>query len=533
MQVLAQRVFGGFTLEQHLKYWQNEFRQADADANGVVDAADVALHAKVGGANMRLGRLALIMRADLDGDGTVTEDEMRVFVRYGARLYPPSQNPEQMIETEMRNFKAMDKDGDGRVTYAELMNSTVTDPMYGSQIAQFTSQAQTLLKLAPQGKSSVTLADIEPAVEALFHTVDTDSDGKLSREEVQAYRMRPDQPEGQARRTAERAMRQRERAQRQAEADRAREIAEKNAACAMPKASDSAKVVLFSAYEAEALSNVTLGFQDVAVGVGNITIEPGPEPIYLVVTAFRPTIWRFYGALERIERVVMTATMTGPNRGQPQDKPLAGLTGVPAEKVTFLGKSNCLGYFNETPSTQASAAAAAVKREAGKDVAVMAARYSMADAMLPSGRVQSMKESNQGKLIIVKRSGTLRIEGDSSGVIVQTGRNNLEGDLQLYHPGGVVEFDPKRVVASVAVERYGVLPQEAGLLQLLKSGALVQNRDGDYLIKQKIRFPAELQGAHSVKFLLLRGVPMPDGDPNHCEVISEETGEPIKFGQRG
>ena len=163
----------------------------------------------------------------------------------------------------------------------------------------------------------------------------------------------------------------------------------------MPKASNNAKVVLFSAYETEGLSNVTLGFQDVAVGVGNITIEPGPEPIYLVVTAFRPTIWRFYGAVERIERVVMTATMTGPNRGQPQDKPLAGLTGVPVEKVTFLGKPNCLGYFNETPSTQASAAAAVVKHEVGKDVAVMAARYSVAEAMLPAGRVNSMKESSE------------------------------------------------------------------------------------------------------------------------------------------
>ena len=34
--------------------------------------------------------------------------------------------------------------------------------------------------------------------------------------------------------------------------------------------------------------------------------------------------------------VAMTATMTGPNRGQPQDKPLAGLTGVPADKAGQL-----------------------------------------------------------------------------------------------------------------------------------------------------------------------------------------------------
>jgi hypothetical protein len=36
-----------------------------------------------------------------------------------------------------------------------------------------------------------------------------------------------------------------------------------------------------------------------------------------------------------------------------------------------------------------------------------------------------------------------------------------------------------------------------------------------------------------VKFLLLRGTPMPDGDPGHSDVVSEETGEKLKFGGRG
>lgn len=39
--------------------------------------------------------------------------------------------------------------------------------------------------------------------------------------------------------------------------------------------------------------------------------------------------------------------------------------------------------------------------------------------------------------------------------------------------------------------------------------------------------PAEMFGAHSVKFLLLRGMPESDGNPGHSCVISEETGAPL------
>jgi hypothetical protein len=72
-----------------------------------------------------------------------------------------------------------------------------------------------------------------------------------------------------------------------------------------------------------------------------------------------------------------------------------------------------------------------------------------------------------------------------------------------------------------------VLPEEAGLVQLVAAGDIARNRLGEYLIKKKIRFPAGLYGGHSVKFLLLRGVPTPDGDPGHSVVISEETGGEI------
>ena len=62
--------------------------------------------------------------------------------------------------------------------------------------------------------------------------------------------------------------------------------------------------------------------------------------------------------------------------------------------------------------------------------------------------------------------------------------------------------------------------EEAGLAQLVQSGALTQNGLGEFLINKKITFPAGLTGAHGVKFLLRRGVPKPDGDPGHSAVLS-------------
>jgi len=41
------------------------------------------------------------------------------------------------------------------------------------------------------------------------------------------------------------------------------------------------------------------------------------------------------------------------------------------------------------------------------------------------------------------------------------------------------------------------------------------------------RFPAELAGAHSVRFTLGAGVELPGGDIGHSRVFSEETGECI------
>ena len=82
-----------------------------------------------------------------------------------------------------------DTDHDGRITWEEAValfkkqaNPSVTYGM-GATIKQ-------VLALAPSGKSSVTLAEIEETATAFFRKVDTDNNGTISLDELQAERTR-------------------------------------------------------------------------------------------------------------------------------------------------------------------------------------------------------------------------------------------------------------------------------------------------------------------------------------------------------
>ena len=149
--------------------------------------------------------------------------------------------------------------------------------------------------------------------------------------------------------------------------------------------------MLLSAYETESLSTVALGSQDEVTGVGNVVAEPGSDPLYVVVVSYQPTIWRFYGATERIERVVVMSTR--PEPGKPGAIPHAGIVGISAERVSFPHASNCLSHFTTAPSTQSAQAAGTVKAAVGKSPDVVVGKYSVIAFNAPSGRMNSRKQA--------------------------------------------------------------------------------------------------------------------------------------------
>jgi Ca2+-binding EF-hand superfamily protein len=536
-QLLLQRLQNGLTLERYLDNLRNDFFQIDADADGKITQRDVELHSLMEGIQVRTVALMTVMRYDLDGDGTVTEDEIRRGMRYDLRsqlglsalnaagaAIPPINGSEKMIEDNVRSIMALDTDKDGKVSYAEALKFRFPGlPMFG--VAGQSPRARQALTLDSSAKGEVTLSDYQAAGEALFRKIDADGDGKISPQELTVYRVQPMPPDPAARSAGFDAAQARLREQAEAARKKREAEAAAQAGCDMPAASERAKVVLLSGYETDALSSVTLGSQDAVIHAGRVVVEPGDEPLYVVIASYAPTIWQFSGAVDRIERLVMSSSLVGPNSRDPRQPPLVGAAGIARERVTFLARPNCLSYFNEAPSASSLQAAGTIRAKAGKAPDVVATKYSVGSFSVPSGKIETQREQRRQPLVIMKSQGSLNIIGDASNVIIQAGPSRARDEMDRFFPGGVTQIDPQTVVADVPVAAYEVLPAQAGLLQLLTAGAVTQNSAGEYIVRQKIRFPAGLSGAHAVTFLIMKGTPYPDGDPAHSCVVVEETGE--------
>jgi Ca2+-binding EF-hand superfamily protein len=526
-------------LDRYLGTLRQDFFQIDADGDGKITQGDADLHTLMEGIQLRTFGVTFVMRYDLDGDGFVTEDEIRRTTSYDMRVQRASNaynnagkptasgidiNATQ-IDGVVKSIMALDADKDGKVSLAEATRYVMPGMQRGLAGNGQSERARQALTLDTATKGQVTLADFEAAGEALFHKVDADQDGEISRQELIDYRRQPDAPDPAARIAA--AQNAQKRAQERADAtkkeDQEAEVA--RAACTMPTASENAKVVLLSAYQTDALSSATIGSQDTVVHAGRVTVEPGSEPLYVVIATYGPTIWQFTGAVERVERVVMTSSQTGPSQWNAQQPSLVGATGIAQDRIRFLGRSNCLSYFAETPSSASLQASAAVRQATGKAPDVISAKYSVGSYSIPSGNIETLNDRGQQPLIIQKSGGSLNIIGNTGNVIIQSGPSQARDEMKRFFPGGVIDIDPKTVVASAPVAAYEVLPAQAGLVQLLGSGALTQNRSGEYIVRDKIRFPAGLTGAHAVTFLVMKGAPYPDGDPGHSCVVSEDSGD--------
>ena len=520
------RIYPGLTFDRQLEGLRLEFLQIDADADGSFTQRDVELHTQMETLQVRAFGLHFVMRFDVDGDNAVTADEIRRAMRYEQQRFQPPPGatpPEKIIADTVRSIMALDTDKDGKVSVSEA-SKYVEPGLLRIGLGPQSERTRNALAVVGGSKGEVTLADYQTAGAALFRKIDSDNDGVISQQELTDYRQRPDTPEGAVYIAAAELVQKRQRELDEAVRKKQQEEVAARAGCAMPKASENAKVIIFSVSDIEALSSVTLGSQDTVVHAGRVVVEPGSEPLYMIIPTSRATIWQFSGAVERIERLVMSSSLTGPNDNNPQKPPLVGATGVASDRLNFFSRSDCVRYFDSNPSSASVETVTAVRNATGKEPIVMAKR-SVSALVVPSGKIGTLKDDRPQPLIIQKSQGSLNIIGDSSNVIIRAGPSRARDELYWYFPGGVTDIDPKAVVANVPVAAYEVLPSEAGLAQLVTSGALTQNASGEFVVHRKIRFPAGLYGAHSVTFVIRRGTPVPDGDQAHSCVIVEQTGE--------
>lgn len=272
--------------------------------------------------------------------------------------------------------------------------------------------------------------------------------------------------------------------------------------CKLPAPSEAASIVIVSGYEGSALSSVAVSGVDNDTTVATLKIEPGSSPLYIFATAYDPIIWKLSGEAGRVERFVVqpSRTKTGPG---------AGVVGLPKDKVSFSSAGSCGTHATSPQGAKAIRLKTKVGSALGRGIDYMAASYTLRGISLPSGETS------------VTPNGAR-----PSRYIAHTKHVRTERELYRFNPDGVMEFDAEDIVAAAPVVKYDVLPGEAGLLQLLKSGALERGEDGEYIIQKPIaRFPAGLAGAHSVEFVLKAGVEMPKGSLGHSSLLREDTGE--------
>jgi hypothetical protein len=290
-------------------------------------------------------------------------------------------------------------------------------------------------------------------------------------------------------------------------------------ACAMPAPSAAAKIVHLKSYETEALSSVSLGSQDAVTHAGRIWVEPGAEPLYVVVASNNAAIWQFVGAVDRIERAVVVSHHTGANSGYPDKPPLAGATGLPKAKLHFFPRLECANGLFRGPGSES------VSDYLGRKADVTAEAYSVTSFDIPSGKIGTVEPVDR-PLVISGFGDKLKIEDDIQAVIYDK-FVPAKDDFSRFTPGGLVMIDASKVISNVPVAPYEVYPQHAGLIQLLESGAITQRDNGHYVVRKPTRFPAGL-GVET--FLIPKTVPAPEGDPGHaCVILEDPTSTTRKF----
>jgi hypothetical protein len=136
LQLLLSRIKPGQTLDRYVETLRIHFFQLDADTDGKLTQRDVDLHELMKVIQERANAMAVVMRKDLDGDGAVTEDEIRRALRYDLRAElaqaavnltgkPPAPTAEALakqIETNVRSIMALDSDNDGKVVSSDAPN---------------------------------------------------------------------------------------------------------------------------------------------------------------------------------------------------------------------------------------------------------------------------------------------------------------------------------------------------------------------------------------------------------------------------
>ena len=183
----------GMNLDQFMKVALISFRVLDANGDGKIDAEDAALLRRVANARAVAYALQKFTAVDLDGDGVVTMDELRLVEAYSTRDVPqrvfdrrqgakgpPNKAAIERTRAELHDFAKADLDGDLRITKSEFLSHFSPRPQSGGDEIRYANEAATVIRIAAAGALNLSRQGYLDAATTLFATVDTDHDGVVS-----------------------------------------------------------------------------------------------------------------------------------------------------------------------------------------------------------------------------------------------------------------------------------------------------------------------------------------------------------------
>lgn len=501
-QVLLQNLRG--TEESYIARLLRPLRSA-AGADHILDEKDIAVVRQRAEARARAREVQNVLNNDLNGDGVVTRAEVE-------QALPAFGIAQRYTQRAIERLMAHDLNGDNRVTIAEVLKNAKDTSRIMSRAGRQADQLKDLLDADPNGDKRLTVGELKALGHAAFAAFDADGDGVISIEERRAV-------------SSVSSVYRRARRGRPSRAAVAR--------CHLPAADKGAEVVLVGSYEAGVVSNVTVSGQERTTETALLRIEPGASPLYVIAASYRPMIWRLNGAVKRVARFVAIPMWRSAEAN-------VGVIGLSKDRVTFLPAGACFRYFKDSRSGAALQAKAVVQAKLGVPVNKVIANYALMGSVLPSGQlVSNPRRGTRGRGRMQFAAGNKRVRTKAGLVQIYTGSvtrplpprhvdANTFSEFYRFNPGGIVNLDAASVTSPGRAEYYDILPGEAGLIQLMTEGRIKRLSDGVYYVQKPVaRYPAGLAGAHSVVFMLAKGIPQPKGNPGHSCVLSEATGQPV------
>lgn len=502
----------GDSIDKARRNLLREFKDDDIDGNGV-SRIDHELKRQLKAAAARARLIRDFFSKDLNGDGAIDRRELQIF--HGRRSRRPIYDrglPRPKTKKEIgqtlkilvnRDLEA-DKDGDGTITAAEIWS--------WANARKSSRKKDTLTRTIPlsmdaDGNGTVSEAEFIRTVDRFLKIHDADRDGKISAEE-RARINRKNKQVKQVSRAARREARRRERMRRFRES------------CGFPRPAQNAQILLIGTNGGEALSTVSLGGDEVEVSVSDVWVEPGDQPLYVLLTSSDAMIWRFSGTVGRIAQVVASSYWPdgeGPRR--------VGVTGLPAARVYFVPNRDCLRSYSSPKSQRSRTTARKVSQLLGHVAVAVIGRSRVGKVNLPTG-VFERKAVNPDAVKIV--------QSESSAPLWRY--------MHWKYRGGLVRIDPKAVVSPWPAKTYTLLPRYAGLAQLVDRGALriidpkqlklskgghvslisTNGRESwpeTFLVLKKIRYPANL--TPHMLFVVAPGVKTPEGSPGYSRTMRQ------------